>query len=224
MPNLASLESVLSINFQDKNLLQCALTHRSVRSQHNERLEFLGDAVLSFVIADTLYRRYPDLEEGELSRVRAGLVNGEMLAVIARRFDIGPFLILGQGEVKSGGHERDSILADAVEAIIGALYLDAGIDAASALILRFYEGRCFDDLIDAKLKKDPKSALQEWLQAHKLPLPTYTAETTGEAHAQVFDVVCTVENLPHEAHGKSSSRRRAERQAAKAYLALLKGK
>lgn len=224
MPSLDFLEQALSITFSDKGLLQCALTHRSVRSQHNERLEFLGDAILSFVIADTLYRRYPQLEEGELSRVRAGLVNGEMLASIARRYDLGRFLILGQGEVKSGGHERESILADAIEAIIGALYLDADMDAARALILRFYEGSCFDDLIDAKLKKDPKSALQEWLQAHKLPLPAYDAETSGEAHAQTFDVTCRVDGLPHEAHGQSSSRRRAEQQAAEAYLALLKGR
>jgi ribonuclease-3 len=221
MADLDQLQERLSVHFHDVELLHCALTHRSVRRQHNERLEFLGDAVLSFVVADALFRRYPELEEGELSRVRSGLVNGEMLAEVARRFDLGSDLILGMGEVKSGGQERDSILADAVEAIIGAVYLDSGIQAARQLILRFYDDQCFDDLKNAKLKKDPKSALQEWLQARKYPLPTYEAVTTGEAHAQTFDVTCTVEGLDAVTHGRSNSRRRAEQQAAEVFLAQL---
>ena len=218
-----ALQAALGYTFQDTALLQLALTHRSMRGDHNERLEFLGDAILSFVIADALYRRYPDLEEGELSRVRAGLVNGVMLASIAQRFELGHYLILGQGEIKSGGRERESILADAVEAIIGAVYLDAGMAEARQLIMRFFEDHCFDDLMSAKLKKDPKSALQEWLQARKYPLPIYESETSGEAHAQTFDVTCRVEGLSNSTHGQSHSRRRAEQQAAAALLKLLKG-
>ncbi|PHQ78990.1 MAG: ribonuclease III [Coxiella sp. (in: Bacteria)] len=223
MTDRAALQSVLGHSFADPNLLQTALTHRSVRRDNNERLEYLGDAILSFTIANALYRRYPDMDEGELSRVRSGLVSGEMLTVIARRLGLGPFLVLGAGELKSGGQERDSILADAVEAIIGAIYLDSDVAVVQQFVLSLYDQEHFDELTNAKLQKDPKSSLQEWLQAHKFPLPQYEAEITGKAHEQTFHVTCTVVGLPHQTIGESSNRRKGEQIAAASYLAILMG-
>lgn len=224
MPNLSQLEETLQYTFQDKSLLLQALTHRSVKSLHNERLEFLGDSILSFIMADELYKAYPDMLEGQLSRVRAGLVNGDMLASLARELDLGPYLVLGQGELKTGGQNRDSILADAVEAIIAAIYLDSDIHQVRLSILSFFDKEEFDDLTNSKLGKDPKSALQELLQANKQPLPVYEADITGKAHEQTFHVTCIVEGLSHKTEGKSTNRRKAEQEAAEKYLSLLKGK
>ncbi len=221
MSDLDVLQKTLQYQFKDERLLERALTHRSIQHNNNERLEFLGDAILNFVMADALFRRYTDLQEGELSRVRAGLVNGEMLAGLARKLNLGAHLTLGMGEIKSGGHKRDSILADAVEAIIGAIYLDRGIQPARQFIMDLFNEACLDDLKKKKLKKDPKSALQEWLQAQQLSLPTYTATTSGKAHEQTFYVVCSVEGLPYKSEGTSSNRRKAEQIAAKAYLAII---
>ena len=214
----AALQKILDYIFSDVALLQMALTHRSVRSHNNERLEFLGDAILGFTVAEMLYRRYADFDEGKLSRIRSNLVSGEQLAVIARRLGLGTFLILGPGEQKSGGNDRDSILAGSVEALIGAIYLDSDIDTAKQFVLSLYDDISLDNLDCEKLQKDPKSILQEWLQAHQFPLPVYTAETSGKAHEQNFHVVCTVEGLPHKAVGESTSRRKAEQIAAENYL------
>ena len=221
MPGLAMLQQRLGYQFKDVSLLKHALTHRSTHKHNNERLEFLGDAILSFIMANELYQRYADLDEGELSRVRSGLVNGEMLAQLARELNLGLHLQLGQGELKSGGRERDSILADAIEAMIGAIYLDGGLDAVKAFILGLFGEDDFDDWKNIKLKKDPKSALQEWLQAQSYPLPTYEAEITGEAHAQTFHVACSVVGLAHRTTGESTNRRKAERMAAAAFLKLI---
>lgn len=221
MSDLVSLQKILGYQFKDESLLTCALTHRSIQQNNNERLEFLGDSILNFVMAEALFRRYADLQEGELSRVRAGLVNGEMLATLARKLKLGPYLTLGMGEVKSGGHERDSILADAVEAIIGAIYLDGGMSVARQFIIDLFGEACLDELKQIKLQKDPKSALQEWLQSQQLPLPTYTATTSGKAHEQTFYVVCTVAGLSHKTEGTSSNRRKAEQVAAEAYLKII---
>ena len=216
--DLDSLQKALDYTFSNIELLYYALTHRSVHRNNNERLEFLGDAVLSVVMAEALYRRYPELPEGDLSRVRSGLVNGDMLAKIARSLGIGHYLRLGHGEIKSGGQDRDSILADAVEALIGAIYLDGGIDCARRFVLSFFDHQKLDELKTISLKKDPKSALQEHLQALHLSLPIYDVQTTGKSHEQVFYVTCSVEGLPHKTTSESDSRRRAEQLAAEKYL------
>lgn len=218
---LEKLEAQLNYQFRDKELLSRALTHRSlVGAENNERLEFLGDAVLSHIVAEALYDGYPDASEGELSRMRSALVRGDRLAKIAKALDLGHYLKLGVGEKKSGGRDRHSILADAFEGLIGALYLDAGMETCRRVVIDLYGGK-IDALANVTPEKDAKSALQEWLQAHKLPLPIYEVTISGEAHAQTFDVICRVESLPHEAKGTSSSRRKAEQAAAKAYLELL---
>lgn len=214
MPKLNELQDKLDYQFNDISLLRRALTHRSVAKDHYERLEFLGDSVLNFVMSDMLYNRYTELSEGELSRVRSGLVNGEVLADIAREHELGDHLNLGQGEVSSGGRDRDSILADAVEAVIGAVYLDGGIMAAQQLVRRLIREDELDELMDRKLQKDPKSALQEWAQARKKPLPNYDAEVTGLAHEQNFYVTCHIEGVKYEGVGESTNRRKAERLAA----------
>lgn len=222
MPDLKTLQVALGYQFNDETLLTRSLTHRSVDKNNNERLEFLGDAILSFVMADVLFKRYPHLSEGQLSRVRSGLVSGVMLAQVARKLDLGSYLLLGQGEVSSGGRERDSILADAVEALIGAVYLDSGIKQAKCFVIALFNENEFDELTNAKLKKDAKSALQEWTQARQLPLPTYDLKVTGLAHEQVFHVTCFIEGLKHETYGESSNRRKAEQLAAKQLLVQLK--
>ena len=220
--DLLVFQKELDYTFSNIELLYYALTHRSMHRNNNERLEFLGDAILSLVMAEALYRRYPELPEGDLSRVRSGLVNGDMLAKIGRALGVGPYIRLGQGEIKSGGHERDSILADTVEALIGAIYLDGGLECARQFVLNFFDDQKFDELKTISLKKDPKTALQECLQARHLPLPTYDVQTTGKSHEQTFYVTCTVESLPHKTTSESVSRRRAEQLAAEKYLELLK--
>lgn len=217
---LADLLQCLGYAFQQQDLLDQALHHRSAGGLNNERLEFLGDSILGFVISVELYRRYPEAKEGELSRLRSLLVNREVLAALAIELQLNHFIHLGVGERKSGGAKRQSILADAVEAIIGAIYLDGGMNAASSCIIRWLSTRV-DELSHLSVIKDPKSTLQEWVQAHKLPLPQYEVETSGKAHAQTFRIFCTVEGLPYQSEGVSTSRRKAEQIAAENFLELL---
>jgi ribonuclease-3 len=217
------LEKSLHYRFDDKELLARALTHRSADGRNNERLEFLGDAVLDFVISEALFILRPDASEGDLSRLRASLVKDTSLASIATDLGLGEHLILGSGERKSGGFRRRSILADALEAIFGAVYLDAGFDAAKELIERVFARR-LEELPDAEELRDPKTRLQEWLQARKLSLPVYDlAEVTGKAHAQTFAVTCTVTELSQTSDGRATSRREAEQEAARQMLRLLAG-
>lgn len=223
MQDLERLAKRIDYRFGEPELLRTALTHCSVGAGNNERLEFLGDGALNFVIASALYTRFPEAPEGTLSRLRASLVKGETLAKIAADLELGEYLRLGSGELKSGGFRRASILADAVEAIIGAVYLDGGFDAARALVLSLYEQRLEAVNADRELK-DPKTRLQEWLQGRRLELPSYEViEVTGAAHDQTFRVRCRVNELPGPTEGKSNSRRRAEQQAAEKALALLCG-
>ena len=212
------LEKALGHAFASAELFRQALTHRSHGSPHNERLEFLGDAVLNCAMASLLFDRFPTLREGELSRQRANLVCQESLAEIAQSLKLGDYLRLGEGELKSGGFQRPSILADALEAIIGAVYLDAGFDAARGLVGRLF-APSFDRLDPKASGKDPKTALQELLQARKQPLPRYTLlATRGEAHAQEFEVECSVAGLDICARGSGGSRRGAEQAAARAVM------
>lgn len=210
----------LGHRFSDLALLRQALTHRSHSQPHNERLEFLGDAVLNCVIATELFKRFPALSEGELSRHRASLVNQSTLADHARAIALGQCLRLGEGELRSGGAERPSILADAVEALVGAIYLDAGFEAAEAAVLRLFAGRLGE--VDAtESAKDAKTALQEWLQARRKPLPEYrVTAVSGEAHCQSFDVECRVTGGV-TGRGSGGSRRAAEQTAAREALAQL---
>ncbi|MFG6178177.1 ribonuclease III [Halomonas sp. THAF12] len=206
-------------DFAQSDLLELALTHRSYGGRNNERLEFLGDSIVNFVIAEDLYQRFPQAREGQLSRLRARLVKGQTLAELAREMEFGDYLRLGSGEMKSGGHRRDSILADAVEAVIGAIYLDAGMDTARARVLAWYAERL--EAIDLQdTQKDPKTRLQEFLQSRQAALPRYEViSVEGEAHAQTFTVECHVEMLEEHTRGTGSSRRHAEQQAAERALA-----
>ena len=217
------LEKTLQYRFHDVGLFVQALTHRSATGRNNERLEFLGDAVLDFVISDSLFKLRPDADEGDLSKLRASLVKDTSLAGIAVDIGLGEHLILGSGERKTGGHRRESILADALEAIFGAVYLDSGFDAAKELIDRVFEQR-LDELPDAEDLRDPKTRLQEWLQARKLSLPIYDlVSVTGKDHRQKFVVSCTVNELSQTTEGESTSRRKAEQRAASAMLGMLSG-
>lgn len=207
--------------FEDTSLLELALTHRSYGGQNNERLEFLGDSIVNFVIAEALFLRFPQAREGQLSRLRARLVKGQTLAELAREFNLGENLRLGSGEMKSGGHRRESILADAVEAVIGAIYLDAGMQAAREHVLRWYATR-LEALNLQDTQKDPKTRLQEFLQSRQAALPRYEVTSVeGEAHSQTFSVDCHVEMLDTKTTGVGSSRRHAEQQAAEFALQLL---
>ena len=215
----ATLHERLAYSFHKPDLLRQALTHRSFGSPNNERLEFVGDAVLNCVVGLSLFDRFPTLAEGDLSRVRAGLVNQESLARVARRLDLGAAIRLGDGELRSGGTDRSSILADTLEAIFGAVLLDGGFDAAHRVIMT-----CYADVLSqvnpAALGKDPKTQLQEWLQARKTPVPEYVVTlTSGEAHAQLFRVECRVPSLSLVTQGEGTSRRAAEQEAAVAALA-----
>lgn len=210
----ARLAGRLGYEFRNAALLAQALTHRSSAAAHNERLEFVGDSVLNCVVAVALYRRQPGLPEGDLSRMRANLVNRDALAALARALDVGAALQLGEGERQGGGAERPSIIADALEAVFGAVYLDGGFDAAARVIEGVYAGLLDGD--DAALPaKDPKTRLQEWLQARKHPVPDYVvAAVAGEAHAQLFTVACRVPALAVETTAQGPSRRAAEQAAA----------
>jgi ribonuclease-3 len=211
----------IGITFANPELLEMALRHRSAGNLNNERLEFLGDAVLNLVIANQLYTMHSKATEGELSRWRASLVREESLAVIARELDLGNYLVLGPGELKSGGFRRDSILADALEATIGAVYLDQGFDVAQALLVRLFE-RMLQDLPDAASLKDPKTRLQEWLQGSKRELPSYeVTKIRGQAHKQVFEVTCRLSDTQQMAIGSGSSRRKAEQAAAESMFEAL---
>ena len=216
------LEKLLGHCFDDQHLLQQALTHRSVGSRNNERLEFLGDAILGSVIAAELYRRYPQAKEGELSRLRANLVRRESLAEIAQSLGLGQYLKLGGGERKSGGHQRDSILSDTVEALIGAIFLDSDFATCQHGILELFADR-LDALSDVAFLKDAKTRLQEYLQSRQQPLPEYiVSEVSGKAHAQIFSVECVVGDTDlSPGKGEGSSLRHAEQNAAQDILARL---
>ncbi len=217
-PAAGWLAEQLGVELSDPALLARALTHRSHGSVNNERLEYLGDAVLSFLVAEMLFLRYPDSSEGELSRFRASLVSGEALAATAATLDLGAQLLLGEGEMKSGGHRRATILADALEAMVGAIYLDQGIEVARRVAGRLFEA-AIDTLPSASELKDPKTRLQEWLQGRGLPLPDYVVlEVSGEPHDQRFSVRCDVPALEISAIADGSSRRRAEQEAAQRIL------
>jgi len=219
--DLAELSRRLGHRFSDATLLRRALTHRSRGSSNYERLEFLGDSLLNFVIAAELFERFPTLSEGDLTRMRARLVNQDALAGLARGLELGQFLELGGGEYKSGGFERDSILADALEAVLGAIYRDGGLDSAWAAIGLLY--RALLDQIDPQSElKDPKTRLQEYTQKRLMVVPVYTTlEVTGEAHQQHFIVQCEVPGVP-VARGEGASRRAAEQEAAELVLRGLK--
>ncbi len=211
----------LDYRFSDSALLQQALTHRSVGKNNNERLEFLGDSILSFVISAELYDCFPDIDEGRLSRIRASLVKGETLAKLAMELSLGDYLHLGSGELKSGGFRRESILADALESIFGAVYLDADIATAERLILSLYSSR-LQQLDPDMALKDPKTRLQEYLQAQQQPLPVYEVEEiSGKAHNQRFIISCTVESLAKPVLAEGTSRRKAEQNAAEKVLSQL---
>lgn len=208
----------LGYHFNTPALLKQALTHCSAGVNNNERLEFLGDAILSFVIANALFERFPEESEGQLSRLRAFLVKGDMLAQIAQEIDLGNYLFLGHGELRSGGFRRGSILADALEALIAAVYLDGGMLAAKDLILKLYHARLQDEALQNNLKDD-KTQLQEYLQAKKCALPVYKlVKKSGKDHAQVFHVSCQVSGIDFISKGQGSSRRKAEQQAAREFL------
>lgn len=213
------LSKKLQYEFQDWRLLDLALTHRSKEHrQHNERLEFLGDSLLNFIVGAELYRKYPYASEGQLTRLRSSLVKGETLASLAREFELGSCIVLGLGELKSGGRDRDSILANALEAVIAAIYLDAGIERCEMCVLAWYEKRLAEVSVDST-KKDPKTQLQEYLQARQLSIPTYLViRTEGDVHEQMFFVECRVEALNMVARAEGSSRRRAEQAAARKIL------
>ena len=208
--------------FGDPALRDQALRHRSAGAPHNERLEFLGDALVNLVVAEALYARFPTADEGGLTRARAELVRESALARIARELDLGPLLRLGPGEMKTGGHRRDSILADAVEALVAAIYLDTGFEGCRAVVMPWFE-----PLLDAlppphQLGKDAKTRLQEWLQGRQKPLPAYALlAEEGEDHARRFRVECVLADPPLRTEGEGGSRRGAEQAAAEAALARL---
>ncbi|WP_374239843.1 ribonuclease III [Zoogloea sp.] len=218
---LDALQQAIGHRFTRPELLQQAVTHRSFGSPHNERLEFLGDSIVNCVIAIALFERFGELREGDMSRLRANLVRQEALYRLADGLKLGDYLRLGEGEMKSGGHRRPSILADALEAIFAAVFLDAGFEGAKAVIDRLYAAS-LAGLDPARALKDPKTALQEWLQGRRMPLPRYSlADTRGEAHQQEFEVECEIAGLGLKTRGVGVSRRAAEQQSAQRALELL---
>lgn len=217
----AWLKKSLDYEFKNVQLLQQALTHRSANGLNNERLEYLGDAVLDFVISEAVYLQRPDATEGVLSRLRSSLVKDATLAKLATELDIGDHLILGPGEKKSGGHRRASILADALEAIFGAVYLDAGFGEAQQIIHNAFAGR-LTEIPDSAERRDPKTRLQELVQSRKIALPDYRVERVeGKAHKQTFSVRCTVAELDASTTGQGTTRRDAEQESAAQMLALI---
>ncbi|HTO58483.1 MAG TPA: ribonuclease III [Pseudomonadales bacterium] len=220
MDSLDSLERKLGYRFTDRSLLTRALTHRSAGNVNNERLEFLGDAGLGFVIAQWLTQRFPDASEHALTLMRASLVKRPSLAQLAREIDLGEYLRLGLGERRSGGHHRESILADAIEALIGAALEDGGHEALRSVVQTLFAARIAT--IDPQLARDNKTRLQEWVQARRLPPPTYrVAERSGDEHAPAFDVECRIDGLGIVTQGRGGSRRDAEQAAARAALERL---
>lgn len=213
--DLAGFGRSIGHGFSDPELLRRALTHRSHSAAHNERLEFLGDSVLNCAVALELYHKFPRLTEGELSRLRANLVNQQSLAAAAHRFSFGEHLRLGEGEMKSGGARRPSILANAVEAVVGAAFLDGGFESARRVV-RTLLGESLDTIDPATTGKDPKTLLQEYLQARRIALPQYSViATRGEAHEQQFQVECLIPELNIRSVGEGTSRRSAEQEAAR---------
>tara|TARA_B100000809_G_scaffold66641_1_gene63447 strand:- start:3596 stop:4297 length:702 start_codon:yes stop_codon:yes gene_type:complete len=211
----------LGYTFTDESLLDLALTHRSCGARNNERLEFLGDSILNFTMGEALFNKFPAAREGDLSRLRAQLVKGETLAEVAREFELGEQLNLGEGEIKSGGFRRDSILADTVEAIIGAIYLEAGMDVCQRHLLDWYAKRVRNISLD-ETRKDSKTQLQEYLQSCRAPVPEYKIiATSGESHAQQFTVECRVKLLPKPTVATASNRKLAEKESAAEALNLL---
>ena len=211
---LESLQKSLAYQFSNPDLAQLALTHRSANAEHNERLEFLGDSLLGFIVADMLFTLNPQASEGELSRMRSALVNKNALAAAARGLEIGEYLQLGTGEAHSGGRDRDSILADTVEALIAAIYLDGGIEACTIFVKKISASKLAIDTAVTE-QKDAKTRLQEFLQAQGKNLPKYeVVEITGAAHEQVFHVSCRLESLGTKSAGSGTSKREAEQQAA----------
>lgn len=207
--------------FSDPGLLQQALTHRSAGAPHNERLEFLGDSIVNLMVAEVLFQRWPKADEGALTRARAELVREASLATIARRLELGARLTLGPGEMKSGGHRRDSILADALEAVVAAIYLDAGFEGCRAAVLPWFE-ESLAALPVGKPGKDAKTRLQEWLQGRQRALPSYElVSESGDDHAKLFTVSCTIADPTLTAEGEGSSRRNAEQAAALGVLEKL---
>ncbi|WP_373766418.1 ribonuclease III [Glaesserella sp.] len=218
---LERLQKKLGYQFANLDYLTQALTHRSAASKNNERLEFLGDSILNFAIGKALYEKFPKADEGELSRMRAALVKEQTLAVVARQFELGEYMKLGAGELKSGGYRRESILSDCVEAIIAAVYLDAGIDRAIERVHYWYQ-QLLNEMQPGEAQKDPKTRLQEYLQGRKLPLPTYEViDIKGEAHNQTFKVSCKVEKVDEIFIGNGTSRRKAEQDAALQVIKVL---
>jgi ribonuclease III len=218
----AALQQRLGYTFTRPTLLACALTHRSFSADHNERLEFLGDSVLNLAVSGMLYQALETLPEGELSRVRANLVKQDTLHQLAVELGLTGMVRLGEGELRSGGQKRPSILADALEALIGAVYLDAGFDIAAALVRRLFEKVQINPQM-AAAAKDPKTELQEWLQGRKMNLPAYTVVgTTGAAHQQTFEVECMITELGRSERGLGASRRAAEQAAATSLLRSLR--
>ncbi|WP_422667186.1 ribonuclease III [Buchnera aphidicola] len=218
---IKKIQKILGYTFNHKYLLRQALTHRSASSQHNERLEFLGDSILSFVIASALYNYFPNINEGDMSRMRATLVRGNTLAEIASEFNLGEYLQLGQGELNSGGFRRESILANTVEALIGSIYLDSNINTVEKLILQWYEKR-LKIISPGDKQKDPKTRLQEYLQSKHLSLPSYLIVAVyGEAHNQLFTIHCMISTISGYFVGTGASRRKAEQDAAQKALIQL---
>jgi ribonuclease-3 len=221
---LTALQKRLGHDFTDQVLLERAVTHRSFSADHNERLEFLGDSVLNLSVAHWLFEKLNDQTEGDLSRVRANLVKQDTLFQLAFDLELSTVLRLGEGELRSGGQKRPSILADALEALIGAVYLDAGYPAAQALVLRLFKNVAVNPQMQAA-SKDPKTELQEWLQGRKLQLPLYTVVATrGAAHKQMFEVACDIREMGLSQLGLGTSRRAGEQSAAAAMLEILKVK
>jgi ribonuclease-3 len=221
LPGTLSASVFAGHAFRDPGLLAQALRHRSAGVPHNERLEFLGDALVGLIVAEALYARWPKADEGAMTRARAELVRESALAQIARDLDLGAHLTMGPGEMKSGGHRRDSILSDALEALVGAIYLDAGFERCRAAVLPWFEAT-IAGLGAGKVGKDPKTRLQEWLQARQRPLPVYELlSESGDEHAKQFLMRCRLEEPPLLTEGEGSSRRAAEQQAAEAALELV---
>ncbi|MCW8982922.1 MAG: ribonuclease III [Gammaproteobacteria bacterium] len=220
--DLSLLCSQVGYQFDDIKLLQLALTHRSASKGNNERLEFLGDSILSFIISDVIYHKFPDIDEGQMSRLRAALVKGENFANMARELELGKYLKLGAGELKSGGFRRDSILADAFEALIGAVYLDSNEQQVRTLIFKLFEGQLANIDLNRAIK-DPKTRLQEYLQSRRQAVPEYEViKIEGKSHEQTFTVSCRVEALEQPVTAAGSSRRKAEQAVAEKVLELIK--
>jgi ribonuclease-3 len=219
--NVDALQRSIGYCFRNADLIRRALTHRSFGATHNERLEFLGDSIVNCVIARTLYQKFPELPEGELSRLRASLVSEPALAAVAEQIDLGKALLLGEGELKSGGGRRPSIQADALEAVIGAVFIDGGFDAASLAVEHVFR-LPLETIQPATAGKDAKTQLQELLQGRHLPLPGYNVIAIhGEAHEQRFEVECVIASLNIRCSGTGTSRRRAEQEAARYALAQM---